>query len=215
MRTLYIYLDESGNFDFSPGGTKHFVLAAMTTLRPVSNQKLLLDLKYKLLNQDQDVECFHASEDAQAVRNQVFENIKKMKDLSFHFIYAEKSKANPAIREPSRFYATIGKPLLNYCLDGAKAKNIDRVIVIFDKALTQKQQKAFKGLIKPHLKALGQPFNIYFHSTKSDFNAQAADYAAWSLYVSLEKHESRPLEELGKFSPTIFNIFKRGETRYY
>lgn len=215
VRTLYIYLDESGNFDFSPCGTKHFVLCAMTTFEPVSNHRPLLDLKYELLNQDKDVECFHASEDEQLVRNRVFESIKKMNDLSFHFIYAEKSKANPAIREPSRFYATVGKPLLNYCLSGGRAKNADKVIVIIDRVLSNKQQKAFKGLIKPHLKTTGKPYGIYFHQTKADFNAQIADYASWSLYVNLERREGRPLKELDKFRSTSFDIFERGQTRYY
>jgi len=37
MSTLYIFLDESGNFDFSPKGTKYFVLSAVSTLDPVAS----------------------------------------------------------------------------------------------------------------------------------------------------------------------------------
>lgn len=32
MSTLYVFLDESGNLDFSRGGTEHYVLAAVTSV---------------------------------------------------------------------------------------------------------------------------------------------------------------------------------------
>lgn len=43
--TLYIFIDESGNFDFSPGGTKYFVLTAFVTFNPVEERDTLLHLK--------------------------------------------------------------------------------------------------------------------------------------------------------------------------
>ena len=32
---LYVFIDESGNLDFGPKGTKNFVLAAVITKRPL------------------------------------------------------------------------------------------------------------------------------------------------------------------------------------
>jgi len=32
--TLYIFIDENGNFDFSPGETKYFTLSCLTEKRP-------------------------------------------------------------------------------------------------------------------------------------------------------------------------------------
>ena len=31
--TLYMFIDEGGNFDFSPGGTKYFTLSCLTEKR--------------------------------------------------------------------------------------------------------------------------------------------------------------------------------------
>ena len=130
------------------------------TSSPVYNQKLLLELKYELLNKDEYIESFHASENKQSVRDQVLDSIKEIDDLKFHFTYIQKRKVPQIIRQPSRFYTAIGRPLLRLCLETTKADNMDRVLVIFDKALTRKEQNLFKGLIKPHLKAIGVPFNI-------------------------------------------------------
>ena len=208
MKTLYIDLDESGNFDFSERGTKHFVLCAMTTFEPISTQEPLQALKYDLLEEGHDIEYFHASEDMQMVRNRVFDKIKNMEGLGLHFVYAEKNKADPSIRTPSKFYALFGKTLLDYCFRDSKADQIDQIVVIFDRALTKKEQGAFDKSVKPELKKIGKPFRIYFHSTMSDFNGQIADYAAWSLYVRLERNELRPFNELRVFAPTVSDIFK-------
>lgn len=215
MRTLYIFLDESGNFDFSPSGTKHFVLSAFTTFDPSITQQALLTLKYKLLTEGVDTEYFHASEDKQDTRDKVFGQLKTLENVTFHFIYADKTKAHPSIQTPSGIYSLFGKTLLKYCFKGQAADEIDQIIVIFDKALTKKDRGAFEGTVKPELKKIGKPFRIYFHQTLCDFNGQIADYAAWSLYVWLERSEKRPYKELYQFKPTAFDIFRTGKTKYY
>lgn len=131
-----------------------------------------------------------------------------MGEPKFHFVYAEKNKVEQSMQVPSKVYALFGGTLLKYCFRGDRAQQINQIIVIFDRALTKKEQRAFDNSVKHELKKIGKPFRIYFHSTRSDFNAQIADYAAWSLYVKLERDESRPLNELKRFSPTIFNIFQ-------
>jgi len=36
MRTLYVFVDEAGNFDFSPTGTRWFMLAVLSTTEPAA-----------------------------------------------------------------------------------------------------------------------------------------------------------------------------------
>ena len=139
MKTLYIYLDESGNFDFSARGTEHFVLCAMTTLDPISTQEPLQVLKYELLEEGHDIEYFHASEDRQEVRNRVFDRIKVMKEPSFHFVYAKKDKADPSVRTPSMLYALLSRMVLSHCLRSGQPGQVDQIVVIFDRALTRKR----------------------------------------------------------------------------
>lgn len=88
------------------------------------------------------------------------------------------------------------------------------MVIIFDKALTKKEQNQFLKTIKPQLKLLGKPYRIYFHQTLSDFNGQIADYAAWAKYVSLERFEKRPLQSLHNIQLTSFDIFQNGGTKY-
>jgi hypothetical protein len=215
MSSLFIFLDESGNLDFSPKGTDHFVLSAITALKPISSSSALQDLKYDLLKIGEDVQYFHASEDKQIVRDAVFLAINALDNIRINYIYAEKRKTHPTLQGTPQFYGLLGKTLLGYLLRGYQANQFSQVIIIFDKALSKKAQNQFLKTMKPRLKQLGKPYQIYFHQTLSDFNGQIADYSAWAKYVSLERNEVRPLKALGNIPVSSFDIFRTGTKKYY
>lgn len=215
MNTLYIFLDESGNLDFSKTGTRHFVLAAVAALVPLDSSKPLQQLKYSLLSKGIDLQHFHASEDKQQVRDQVFAVINDLKSMTAHYIYADKSKTQPQYQVTAQFYGLLGKTLLKYIFNGQLATQYDQIVIIFDKNLTNKEQGVFHKMVKPELKKSGKPFHIYFHQTLSDFNGQVADYFAWAQFVFLERGEKRPLQAVSKIKITEFDIFKSGTKYYY
>ena len=70
-KTLCLFIDEAGNFDFSPKGTRYFVLTCMSTFQPVEERDKILSLRYELLADGTDQEFFHATEDKQIVRDKV------------------------------------------------------------------------------------------------------------------------------------------------
>ena len=101
MKTLYIFIDESGNFDFLPSGTKYFILTALSSVTPFSIGSPLLDLRYQLLP---EYRCganmekngyFHASEDIQSVRDMVFSILSSGEGVRVDSVIAQKNKANP------------------------------------------------------------------------------------------------------------------------
>lgn len=213
--TLYIFLDESGNLDFSHTGTKNYVLAAVVTDNPLASSQELQDLKYDHLRNDIDTTHFHASEDKQAVRNDVIARLQRMTNtIKVHYIHAQKNKTYPALQNSAAFYGKLGTTLIKFIVSW-KASNYAEVVIVFDKALRIKDQKAFLGEIKPELKKIGKPYHIYFHQTLLDFNGQIADYFAWAKYVSLERGEMRPLSSLSDITTTHFDLFARGTKEWY
>ena len=115
-RTLYVFVDESGNFDFGETGTKHFVMFGRAQLRVV--------------------------------------------------------------------------------LAAFEHRSIERIVVVFDRALTGRKRGAFEQAIKPILKSTGVPFAVWFQPMSTDLNGQAADYVSWSRYVAAERSEWRPWKAL-------------------
>lgn len=217
MSYLYVFIDESGNLDFSSKGTRHFVLAAVTARTPLESSKVLQELKYDLLARGSggdEYENFHASEDKQIVRDQVLNNIKTLTNLKINYIFADKRKTHPKYHNDS-FYSLLGSALVKYLLKVHSASPYEKVIIVFDQALTKKERNNFLKAVKPELKEIGTPYAIYFHRTMSDFNGQIADYCAWAKYVSLERGEERPLVAIEQIPKDEFDIFAAGTTYYY
>jgi len=61
--TLYMFIDEGGNFDFSPRGTKYFNLTCLTEKRPFPSYDKLRNIKYDLIEDGINIEYFHATND--------------------------------------------------------------------------------------------------------------------------------------------------------
>ena len=81
MSYLYAFIDESGNYDFSPKGTKHWVVTSLLTKSIDQGVLDLYHLKHQLIDLGTDLEKFHASEDRQAVRDMVFPIISALDDV--------------------------------------------------------------------------------------------------------------------------------------
>ena len=89
--SLFVFIDESGNFDFTLRGTRHFVMAGVMATSPIDSASQLNALKYKLMAEGVDISDFHASEDRQAVRDRVFPIIDSLKNIRAHVIFGEKN----------------------------------------------------------------------------------------------------------------------------
>jgi hypothetical protein len=213
---LFIFIDESGNFDFSDRGTRHFVMAGVAALAPLDSAAEMQALRYQLLAEGFDVSGFHAAEDKQFIRDRVFESFGAIKNVRAHTIFGDKHRAAPQLQSDSALHALFGRALIKYFLRVFESSDFKRVVVVFDQALTKKKQGDFFGFIKPQLKALSKPFHIYFQKMVTDMNGQIADYVAWSRFVELERNEARPWQSLAlTLEPSDFNIFRNGTKLYY
>ena len=194
--TLWVYVDESGNFDFSASGTKHFVMSAFLTTEPLQTAEKIGRLKYSLLSQGVNVSNFHASEDSQRVRDQVFDHIVGLKKVSAYTFWLKKDYLPVELKTTSTIYELLGLELARATVREANSRNATSVVMVFDKTLSNREEQAFRSKSKAIFTRLEYPFHIYFHNVSKDFNGQIADYVAWANYVKLERDEQRPFDVL-------------------
>ena len=214
--TLFIFIDESGNFDFSQKGTRHFVMAGLAALAPLDSAAEMQALRYQLLSEGLDIPGFHASEDKQAIRDRVFSTFSKIQNIKAHVIYGDKRRVAHNLQSDSKLHTLFGRALIRYAIGAFSVHEYQKVVVVFDQALTKKKQGDFQGVIKPELKALGKPFHLFFQRMETDMNGQIADYIAWSKFVQIERMEMRPWQSLEmSIKPSDFNIFRNNHTLYY
>ena len=224
MKTLYLFIDESGNFDFSPSGTKFFVLTVLSSINPYDIASPLLKLRYDLLP---NYECgsrmeeqgyFHASEDAQKVRDNVFSIITKVDDtMRIDSVIAQKNKANQKFHhQPLEFYKVLGEALLKYAFNRAEWHDYNHVVVVFSSLFDKKKRgilkQSFKSLIKQYAKV---SFALYFHDSKFDLCNQATDYFGWAIYRKYESSDDRSYITVQYFIKSEFPIFNKGLTECY
>lgn len=217
MITLYIFIDESGDWDFSPSGSKYLIWGSLSMLQPSEIVKALLDLKANLNYAGEDVEYFHASEDRQGIRDQVFQLLSK-EHFDADFVIVEKRKANPTLQDMRKLYPKIATILLKYVLWRYlnSAEEIDRIIIFTDR-LPKRKKEAIEKALKQGIRSLvGRVrFHIYHHSSPSHFGLQAIDYCVWAVFRKWERDDHRSYNLIANKVRSEFDVFHHGDTFYY
>jgi hypothetical protein len=213
MRTLFVFIDESGNFDFSPKGTKYFVLSAINTLNPLGKERLE-EIKYNLMKNGNDLEYFHAAEDKQSVRE---DSVIVQKNKTNPSLYVSEKKKKS--KKGAKLYTIALRTLLRYifCRHDNSAK-VDQVVIVLSSIFDVNKRELIKKIIKIYLKQIfSNPFYLYFHQNRSDKNTQIADYCCWAIYRKWTDGEVRPYSAVNKGNniKSEFDIFKTGQTIYY
>jgi len=224
MKTLYLFIDESGNFDFSPSGTKYFILTVLSTMNPFDIGSPLLKLRYDLLpnyacgSKMEEHGYFHASEDTQAVRDSVFSILFTLNQpMRVDSVIAQKNKANPIFyHQHLEFYKVLGEALLKYALNRAQWQDYDHVVLVFSSLFDKKKRGILKQSFISLIKLYAQvTFAIYFHDSKFDLCNQVADYFGWVIYRKWESGDTRSYGLMQNQIKSEFQIFERGSREYY
>ncbi len=216
---LYAFLDEGGNFDFSPGGTRYFTVTSVSLYRPFTMFQPLMELKYDLLDQGLDIESFHATDDRQHVRDRVFDILLRHLDhLRINSLVVEKCKAEPSIRQPERFYPMMLGQLMNHLLDSVDFATVPQVIVVTDRIPIRRKRRSVEKAVKTHLSAHLRhhtPYRLLHHSSMSSLGLQVADYCNWAIYRKWNSSDRRSYEHIKDVIKSELNVFAERDTRYY
>jgi len=219
QRFLYVFLDESGNFDFSRGGTKYFVLTSLSKERPFAAYQELAELKYDLIEKGEGLEYFHASENQQHIRDAVFEIIQThMGGIRLDSVVVEKRKLWPAWRAPEKFYARMLGYLLRHLLDKCEADKYQQVVVITDRLPLNKKRGAVEKSIKKTLAEMlpgGVRYRLLHHDAKSNFDLQIVDYCCWAIYRKWDTRDERSYNLISSVIASEFDIFRSGQLYHY
>ncbi len=215
---VYLFLDESGNLDFSSSGTRFFVLTCVTMTRPFKINAQLEEYKYDCLEWGMGQEGFHCAEDNAHVRSKVFGIIAaNLDEILVDSLIVEKSKTGPALRDDSRFYPEMLGYLLRYVLEKLPDQ-VDEVTIITDTIPLQRKRQAVEKAIKKTLSKMlptGPRYRILHHGSRSHYGLQVADYCSWAIYRRWEAKDSRWFMLIRPAVRSQFDIFQTGTRHYY
>lgn len=217
-RPVYIFLDEGGNLDFTPTGTKYFTLTCVSARRPFQWDAGLTDVRYDLLESGLDLDHFHATEDKQKVRDRVFAVIQQSLDhVRVDSVIVEKAKTYPEVKEDRVFYPQMMGYLLKFVLKRLPWET-DETIVITDRIPINKKRQLIEKSVKETLAEMlqtGKKYRVLHHESKSCYGLQVADYFNWAIYRAWENGDRRSLSLVEQAVQSQFDIFRTGTTWHY
>ncbi len=225
---LFLYLDESGNYVFTKKGSEYLIFTALATSNPYMLQYRLCEVEEKLRENSlmtAESQYFHATEDKQVVRDEVFKVLKECDDFTVDSIIVEKCKTNIELREESQLYRKIYHVLLEYVFK--RHQDVEKIIIFIHAAPVNKKRHAFEKGIKETLNGILDKerlggkikYHIQYLPTISSYGLQAVDYCSWALKKKWgewgEKIDLRPYGCISNKVKSEFEIFKIGQKIYY
>jgi hypothetical protein len=227
--TLYIFVDEAGDMDFSQKGSKHYMFNFLIKRRPFNLHEYISNYRYSLLerslnplNDRLDIERFHACEDNKYIREELFNIITTFdeKTVKTYSYILDKPKVSPEKRkEKDQFYIDN----LSYAIQRLLDKlGIDKNFIIVTDRLAVKQNKrkqvgALKKGIKGYLKSknLKIRYDIFHHCSASSANLQIVDYISWAIFRKFEHGNDSYFKKIEKYLIQIDEMTKdRNEVHY-
>ena len=216
---VYVFLDESGNLDFSPSGTRYFVLTSVSMRRPFQINGVLDEYKYDCIEYGLGQQYFHCAEDNSHVRGRVFEIIgSHLENMEVHSLIVEKSKTNPVLRVETRFYPQMFRYLLQYVLNSSFHQNADEMIIITDTLPLKRQRRAVEKAVKSNLSEMlpdYAKYKVVHHESRSHHGLQVADYCCWAIHRRWERGDENHYSQIRSAVRSEFDIFQTGTTHYY
>jgi hypothetical protein len=223
MPTLHIHLDETGDWKFTPKSpSKYLILGMAWTYNPEPLAADLSNLRFGIVKAGTPLECFHATEDRQVVRDQVVATMMRHTDWRFAAVVMEKRKINPVLHEPDRFYPTFASPLLRFVFRGpAFRRDTSRVLVYADTlpmSTNAKREGVLKALKETCANTLpaGVEHHVYSYRSHSNKWLQVADYCCWAMGKKWERGDVRTYDLIRpRLVADELVITDRGNTTYY
>ena len=216
---VYIFLDESGNLDFSSNGTRYFVLTSVTMRRPFQANAELDDYKYDCIEFGLEREHFHCSEDNAHVRQRVFGILgSHLDNMNIDSLIVEKPKTGPALRAETRFYPEMLGYLLKYVLNRQSHAQAEETVIVTDTIPLKRRRRAIERTVKLTLSNMlhqRRKYRILHHDSRSHYGLQVVDYCCWAVF---RKHEHKDITYYSGIKSAVrseFDIFRSGTTYYY
>lgn len=216
-KRVYVFADEAGNFDFrnGNGASKFFIIGTVTTSDTQVGQALM-ELRRELAWQGTGLETsFHATEDKQVVRDEVF-RVLQSADFRADFTIFEKRKTVPARRNEHGLYKLAWFEHWRHV--GPQIVRIrDEMLVIAASLGTRKKRRSLRLAIEDVVDQVTfcKSWEVAFWPCESDPCLQVADYCTWAVQRKWELGDTRSYDLIKNKITTEYDYFRFGRTIYY
>lgn len=216
----YLFADEAGDFVFSRNtrNSRYFIICTVLMQHcQVGNE--LLALRRKMAWDGFDIgPYFHATEDKQPVRDEVF-RLFAGHDFKVQATIMEKSKAQPQVKTSRERFYQYG--WLYHAKHGIVRKRLlsptDEVLVTTASIAGKKEQTAFTAGVRDVFQQVmpRDQWRTYFCKCESDPCLQITDYCTWAIQRKWEKGDARSYNLIREKISYEYELWQHGKVNYY
>lgn len=214
---VYIFADEAGNFDFSNnrGASRYFTLVTATMENCSVGDRLLAlrrDMGWRSIHLDS---VFHATDDPQVVRDEVFEMIAEV-EFRIDATLLEKRKAQPHLHRDESLYKMAWYLHMKHV--APKIVNPDdRLFVVAAGLGTKRQRGRFYDAVYDVVSQVVRcrSYRVAFWPAVNDPCLQVADYCTWAIQRKWERGDTRSYDMIADKVASEKDIWSIGAKLYY
>ena len=214
----YIYADEAGNFDFSNGrGASRYFILTTVLFEDHQIERELLDLRRELVWERHNLPGpFHATTDAQSIRDRVFEAVGRH-ELRIDATIMEKSKARPHIRQSEELFYKYAWFYHMRQVAPRVASGPDELMVIAASIGTKRKLRDFRYAVEDVMEQTSPTgeMRVDMWQAAVDPCLQVADYCCWAIQRKWEVGDSRSYDLISRKIRSEYDLFRNGGTHYY
>lgn len=217
MADRYVFSDEAGNFDFSrnSGASRYFILGTVTADDCRIGDDLLQlrrELGWRGMHLDS---VFHATEDPQGVRDEVF-RILGGGEFRIDVTILEKSKAQAHLQSERALYKMAWYLHFKHVAPNVAIK-ADRMFVVASSLGTKKKRGTFHTAVDEVVAQVSpcRSHRVAFWPAASDPCLQVVDYCVWAIQRKWERDDRRSYDLIKAKIKSEFDVWSIGEKHYY
>lgn len=218
MTRALIFSDEAGCFAFNKGprASKYFMVCTVLLPSAAIGDKLL-ELRRDMLWRKLPLRpFFHATEDKQAVRNEVYELLAK-EDFRIDVTILEKSKAQPQTRPDQQTFYKYAWYYHFKHVGPALLKGATEAHIFAASIGTNKGQAAYTAAVNDVMQQTvqRQQWVTAFPQSVAEPCLQVADYCAWAIQRKWERNDVRSYDLISEKIATEYDLWARGGKHFY
>lgn len=185
----YIFLDEAGNFDLGPAGSRWLMVVAVSLEIADPRTAAIARLRYRLNDEGLDIAGFHASANTPSTRSRFAELVQLHGPPRKIYACAVDKQSLPEGTDPKSIYQQL-------MLGALRMAEADGHIgaVYADSIPLHRSRRAIHQAVSA---ALGKR-QVRFHPSHAIAELQIADYACWALWRKITQRDDRMWLSLGQ-----------------
>jgi hypothetical protein len=190
------------------------IVTVMTT--DCAEGERLRQLQRELAWRGRVLERFHAVDDRNEVRHEVFDLISQS-NVRIDATVLDKTKAQPHLAgNPVRFYKQASFLHFKYVIPRVTTRR-DELMVVASSLQVKKKRAALHDAVEDvvHQVSPTRRYVTAFHKNETDPCLQLADYAAWAIQRWFERDDKGWYDVIEDNVASVFAPFAGGSTRYY